>query len=72
MGHSHWLVPGPDGKFGFGGSCFPKDINSLINTFKEKNIDSFILNASWQRNITKDRPEKDWEGLKGRAVSNDG
>ena len=71
LGYSHWAVPGPDGKFGFGGSCFPKDINSLINTFKEKNIDSYILNASWQRNIIKDRPEKDWESLKGRAVSKD-
>jgi len=71
LGDSHWAVPGPDGKFGFGGSCFPKDINSLINTFTEKNIDSYILNASWQRNITKDRPEKDWESLKGRAISKD-
>jgi nucleotide sugar dehydrogenase len=71
LGDSHWEVPGPDGKFGFGGSCFPKDINSLINTFKVKNIDSYILNASWKRNITKDRPEKDWESLKGRAVSKD-
>ena len=26
VGHSHLSVPGPDGKFGFGGSCFPKDI----------------------------------------------
>ena len=26
-GHSHMNVPGHDGKFGFGGSCFPKDIH---------------------------------------------
>ena len=25
VGHSHMNVPGHDGKFGFGGSCFPKD-----------------------------------------------
>jgi len=25
IGHSHTKVPGPDGKRGFGGSCFPKD-----------------------------------------------
>ena len=24
IGHSHLGVPGHDGKFGFGGSCFPK------------------------------------------------
>lgn len=71
LGHSHWAVPGPDGKFGFGGSCFPKDINSLINTFSQNNIESFVLESAWKRNITRDRPEKDWNNLKGRAVSDE-
>ncbi len=31
LGHTHWRVPGPDGKLGFGGSCFPKDTSALIN-----------------------------------------
>jgi nucleotide sugar dehydrogenase len=30
LGHSHWDVPGPDGKFGFGGACFPKDVSAII------------------------------------------
>ena len=29
VGDSHLNVPGPDGRRGFGGSCFPKDINAL-------------------------------------------
>lgn len=29
LGNTHWAVPGPDGHYGFGGSCFPKDINSV-------------------------------------------
>ena len=71
LGHSHWAVPGPDGKFGFGGSCFPKDINSLINTFSKHNVESFVLESAWKRNISRDRPEKDWNNLKGRAVSDE-
>ena len=69
VGESHLKVPGPDGKKGYGGSCFPKDINSLIKLFEENNIESHVLSGSWKRNSTIDRPEKDWEKLKGRAVS---
>ena len=29
---SHMQVPGPDGKLGFGGACFPKDTNALLDT----------------------------------------
>jgi UDPglucose 6-dehydrogenase len=30
IGSSHMDVPGPDGRFGFGGACFPKDLSALI------------------------------------------
>lgn len=30
LGSTHWKVPGPDGKLGFGGSCFPKDSAAMI------------------------------------------
>ena len=29
IGHSHTQVPGPDGRKGFGGACFPKDTNAF-------------------------------------------
>lgn len=30
LGRTHWRVPGPDGKLGFGGSCFPKDTSAML------------------------------------------
>jgi UDPglucose 6-dehydrogenase len=30
IGNSHMQVPGPDGKLGFGGPCFPKDTKALL------------------------------------------
>ena len=35
IGDSHMNVPGPDGRYGFGGPCFPKDVNALIEYSKE-------------------------------------
>ena len=30
MGKSHLAVPGPDGRYGYGGACFPKDTSALV------------------------------------------
>jgi UDPglucose 6-dehydrogenase len=70
LGKSHWAVPGPDGKLGFGGSCFPKDINALVHLCSELNISENILSSVIDTNL-RVRPEKDWEELKGRAVVDD-
>jgi UDPglucose 6-dehydrogenase len=70
IGKSHWAVPGPDGKFGYGGSCFPKDIKALIHLANEKGIDVSMLETSWTTNL-KQRPDKDWEQLLGRAITKD-
>ncbi len=69
LGKSHWQVPGHDGSMGFGGSCFPKDVSALLYEMDSKGMKSYIINAAKMRNIEVDRPEKDWEKLKGRAVS---
>ena len=67
VGHSHMNVPGPDGKFGFGGSCFPKDIQAMINYAKKLGISPNVLEGAWKKNLEV-RPEQDWRELKGRAV----
>lgn len=68
LGESHWQVPGPDGKKGFGGSCFPKDINALIYFCKDRKVLYNTIEASWNTNLSV-RPEEDWKLLKGRAIS---
>ena len=67
IGHSHMSVPGPDGKFGFGGSCFPKDIQAMINFAESLGVNSSVLLGAWDKNLEV-RPEEDWKNLKGRAI----
>lgn len=50
IGPAHTKVPGPDGLMGFGGYCFPKDINALINTLNENKIDSSLFSTVWKYN----------------------
>ena len=58
IGHSHIAVPGPDGKLGFGGSCFPKDIQALIKFGEQNNVDMNVLKGAWKTNLEV-RQEKD-------------
>ena len=67
LGSTHWSVPGPDGHYGFGGSCFPKDINALMHLAQTMCIKANTIQGAWNTNLMA-RPEKDWEDLKGRAV----
>ena len=65
---SHTRVPGPDGRKGFGGTCFPKDTSSLLYDMTQNNMNSFILRSVIARNVSVDRVECDWESDKGRSV----
>ena len=67
IGHSHMNVPGHDGKYGFGGSCFPKDIQAMIAFAELHGINASTLKGAWQTNLQV-RPDQDWKQLKGRAV----
>jgi nucleotide sugar dehydrogenase len=68
VGDSHLHVPGPDGRLGYGGTCFPKDVNAIINFSKEHGVSMNTIEGGWKTNIEV-RPERDWEQMKGRAVS---
>jgi len=67
IGNSHMDVPGHDGDFGYGGLCFPKDINAMISKAKELGVDPKILKASWEKNLEV-RKKRDWEEIKGAVV----
>ena len=67
LGKSHWNVPGPDGDFGYGGHCFPKDVKALIHLASDYNVSSVMLNATDQKNNNV-RKNRDWEKMEGRAV----
>tara|TARA_R100001129_G_scaffold151310_2_gene113562 strand:+ start:1982 stop:2845 length:864 start_codon:yes stop_codon:yes gene_type:complete len=67
VGHSHLAVPGPDGKCGFGGSCFPKDIQALMSHARSIGVEPSVLDGAWKTNLNV-RPERDWEKLLGRAI----
>lgn len=76
LGHSHWAVPGPvpthDGRHvrGFGGHCFPKDLNALVYVADALGVDMKVLKGAWAKNLEVRGPEdRDWEHMQGRAVS---
>lgn len=70
LGQTHWDVPGPDGDFGYGGHCFPKDIAALKTLMNSLNVDSTIIDAVINKNNVV-RTDRDWEKQVGRAVSDD-
>jgi UDPglucose 6-dehydrogenase len=68
LGNSHWSVPGPDGDFGFGGHCFPKDLAALAYIANQLDVDRTMLVAAMTKNILV-RTDFDWTRQIGRAVS---
>jgi UDPglucose 6-dehydrogenase len=50
IGNSHMQVPGPDGAFGFGGACFPKDTSAMLKFAEEYGVGLNVLDAAVKKN----------------------
>ena len=62
-------MPGPDGDYGFGGTCFPKDINALISIMEDNGMDPVILKSVWEKNKNY-RSNWDWADNKSAVLEN--
>ena len=70
IGKSHLSVPGPDGSYGFGGHCFPKDLNAIMHLAEQHDIEPLVLSSVWHKNLeVRPQAERDWEQMIGRAIS---
>jgi nucleotide sugar dehydrogenase len=70
IGNSHLDVPGHDGMLGFGGKCFPKDINAFINYFEQNDMEPTVLKAAWKKNLQV-RERTDWNDIEGAVTKNE-
>jgi UDPglucose 6-dehydrogenase len=51
IGKSHMQVPGPDGEYGFGGMCFPKDTSALIKCAEQVDTKLSVLDTAVKTNL---------------------
>jgi len=50
IAHAHTTAPGPDGMWGFGGTCLPKDLQNVMQAAKGLGVETDLLSATWERN----------------------
>ena len=67
IGNSHIDVPGHDGDMGFGGKCFPKDLNAMIKRAEELGVDPSVMKGAWKKN-QEVRSDLDWFDIPGAVT----
>lgn len=61
-------VPGPDGDYGWGLSCFPKDLNNFMHLAKSYGIKPEVCMGVWNKNLEV-RKNRDWETMAKAVIS---
>lgn len=51
ISNHHTSVPGPDGQWGFGGKCFPKDLNGMIYLAQIAGTLHNTISGAWKTNL---------------------
>jgi UDPglucose 6-dehydrogenase len=51
IGLSHMQVPGPDGYYGFGGMCFPKDTTAWVKYASKLGVQLSVLKTAIKKNV---------------------
>lgn len=69
IGNSHIDVPGHDGDLGFGGKCFPKDLNAMIKRAEAMGLNPSVMKGAWDKN-TEVREDLDWYDIPGAVSKN--
>lgn len=72
IGRSHWLVPGHDGRLGFGGHCFIKDLHGYVHAARDVGVDPLMARAAWGTNVNyrgADELARELTRMVGRAAS---
>ncbi len=70
IGNSHIDVPGHDGDFGFGGKCFPKDINAMIKRAEDLGVNPKVMKGAWEKN-KEIRTNLNWFDIPGAVSKGD-
>ena len=68
IGRSHYMVPGPDGDRGYGGHCFPKDVQAILKVATDLGLALPTITGAHVTNRIV-RKNRDWEHMEGRAVN---
>jgi UDP-glucose 6-dehydrogenase len=68
IGHSHTMVDGIEHS-GYGGTCFPKDTNSLYHIYQLNNEHSNLLEANLYANEYIYNVNKKWLNMYNRAIT---